>query len=47
MNFKRAKERFWMAVFIESPVAKNPLGEFMWGLFEEEEEQQEKKDAEE
>lgn len=39
MNIKRAKERFWMAMFVESPVARLPLIEFMLGLFEKDEEE--------
>ena len=41
MNIKRVKERFWVAMFVESPVARNPLAEFVLGLFEKEEEEKE------
>ena len=41
MNIKRAKERFWVAmwgpVIVESPFVRNPLVEFALGLFEKEE----------
>lgn len=51
MNIKRAKKRFWDAlwppVIVESPFVRNPLVEFALGLFEKEEEKKEKKDAEE
>ena len=40
MNIKKAKERFWAAIWVpvivESPFIRNPLVEFALGLFEEE-----------
>ena len=42
MNIAKAKERFWAALYpIESPIARNPLIEFVLGLFEQDEKNEE------
>ena len=41
MNIAKAKERFWAALYpIESPIARNPLIEFVLGLFSEKNEEE-------